>query len=177
MAFSQRSALKAVEDMGYPVVVKSPIGSWGRLMAKINDREAAEAVVEHKRALNRYGAVPYYVQEYVHKPGRDIRTLVAGDETVYAIYRSSAHWITNTARGGSATSLPVSPEVDRLSRAAAAAVGGGVVAVDILEDADGSLLINEVNHTPEFHGAMEATQVDIAGRMVDYVMQVCEGNP
>ena len=175
IAFSQRSALAAVDAMGYPVVVKSPVGSWGRLMAKLNDREAAEAVIEHKRALNRYFASPYYVQEYIQKPGRDIRTLVAGDETVYAIYRSSSHWITNTARGGSATNLPVSPEIDRLSRDAAAAVGGGIVAVDILEDADGALLVNEVNHTPEFHGAMEATQVDIAGRMVDYVMRVGKG--
>ncbi len=174
MAFSQRSTLDAIAKMGYPVVLKSPVGSWGRLMAKLNDREAAEAVTEHKRALHRYFPAPYYVQEYIQKPGRDIRTLVAGEETVYAIYRSSSHWITNTARGGNAINLPVSPEIDRLSRAAAAAVGGGLVAVDILEDTDGSLLVNEVNHTPEFHGAMQVTQVDIAGRIVDYVMRVCE---
>ena len=174
MAFSQRSTLEVIEKIGYPAILKSPVGSWGRLMAKLNDREAAEAVAEHKWALHRYDPGPYYVQEYIEKPGRDIRTLVAGDETVYAIYRRSSHWITNTARGGDAVNLPVTPEIDRLSRAAAAAVGGGLVAVDILEDTDGSLLVNEVNHTPEFHGAMEVTQVDIAGRIVDYVIRVCE---
>jgi [lysine-biosynthesis-protein LysW]--L-2-aminoadipate ligase len=172
MAFSQPAALAAVEQFGYPAVLKPPVGSWGRLMAKVNDREASEAVVEHQAALNRGDETPFYVQEYVDKPGRDIRTLVVGDETVYAIYRSSSHWITNTARGGEASQLPVTAELDRLSRAAAAAVGGEMVAVDLLERADGSLLVNEVNHTPEFHGAMEATHMDIAGRMVDYLIAV-----
>ena len=171
IAFGQASALAAVEEMGYPVVLKPPVGSWGRMMAKVNDREAAEAVIEHRGALDR-PLVPFYVQDYIDKPGRDIRTAVMGDETIYAVYRSSQHWITNTARGGTTSSLPVSPDIDRLSKAAAAAVGGGIVAVDILEDADGSLLVNEVNHTPEFHGAMQAVDVDIAGRMVDYVLSV-----
>ena len=172
MAFAQDSALAAVEQIGYPAVLKPPVGSWGRLMAKANDREAAEAVVEHQAALNRGDDTPYYVQEYIDKPGRDIRALVVGDQTVYAIYRSSPHWITNTARGGAPSNLPVTPEIDQLSRAAAAAVGGEVVAVDLLERADGPLVINEVNHTPEFHGAMEATDVDIAGRIVDYLIAV-----
>jgi [lysine-biosynthesis-protein LysW]--L-2-aminoadipate ligase len=172
IAFAQESALAAAEEMGYPVVLKPPVGSWGRLMAKLNDRDAAEAVIEHEKALHRSQEVPFYIQDYVHKPGRDIRTLVVGDETVYAVYRNSPHWITNTARGGNTSNLPVAPEIDHLSRAAAEAVGGGIVAVDILEDPDGSLLVNEVNHTPEFHGAMQATDADIAGRMVDYILKI-----
>ena len=172
ITLSGESALTAIEEMGYPVVLKPPVGSWGRLMAKIHDRPAAEAVIEHKKALDRWQHNPFYIQDYIHKPGRDIRTLVVGDETVYAIYRSSAHWITNTARGGSVSNLPITPEIDHLSRAAAEAVGGGIVAVDILEAPDGSLLVNEVNHTPEFHGAMQATDADIAGKMVDYVLKV-----
>jgi [lysine-biosynthesis-protein LysW]--L-2-aminoadipate ligase len=174
LAFSEKSALATVEDMGYPVVLKPPVGSWGRLMAKVNDRQAAEAVVEHKKALDRPECVPFYVQEYIHKPGRDIRTMVVGDETVYAIYRSSSHWITNTARGGSASKRPLTPEIDRLSRSAAEAVGGEIVAVDIRETGDGALLVNEVNHTPEFHGAKQVTEVDIAGKVVDYVLKVAQ---
>jgi [lysine-biosynthesis-protein LysW]--L-2-aminoadipate ligase len=169
-AFNQRPALEAVEALGYPAVLKSPVGSWGRLMGKVNDREAAETVLEHKAALERGQDTPFYVQDYVDKPGRDIRTMVIGDETVYAVYRHAEHWITNTARGGSTTPVAVAGEIDRLSRAAARAVGGGIVAVDLLEDVDGSLLINEINHTPEFHGAMQATDVDIPGRIVDYVL-------
>jgi [lysine-biosynthesis-protein LysW]--L-2-aminoadipate ligase len=172
IAFAREPALAAVEEMGYPIVLKPPVGSWGRLMAKLNDREAAEAVIEHKEALDRSQDAPFYIQDYIHKPGRDIRTLVVGDETVYAVYRRSSHWITNTALGGNTSSLPVTPEIDHLSRAAAEAVGGSIVAVDILEDPDGSLLVNEVNHTPEFHGAMRSTDADIAGRMVDYVLKI-----
>jgi [lysine-biosynthesis-protein LysW]--L-2-aminoadipate ligase len=173
IAFSQDTALAAMEKMGYPVVVKPAVGSWGRMMAKLNDREAAEAVLEHKEALEQ--ADPYYIQTYVHKPGRDIRTLVVGDETVYAVYRHSPHWITNTARGGETSLCPITAEVDHMSRAAARAVAGEVVAVDLLEESDGSLLVNEVNHTPEFHGAIKAVDVDVAGRIVDYVLEVGRG--
>jgi [lysine-biosynthesis-protein LysW]--L-2-aminoadipate ligase len=172
IAFSKDAGLAAVDRVGYPAVLKPPVGSWGRLIAKVNDREAAEAVIEHKEILEEKRDTPLYIQAYVDKPGRDIRSLVVGDETVYAVYRHAEHWITNTARGGQTTSLAVSPEIDRLSRAAAEAVGGGIVAVDLMEDADGKLLVNEVNNTPEFHGAMQATDVDIAGKMVDYVLKV-----
>lgn len=170
VAFSEEEVLATMDGMGYPLVIKPPVGSWGRLMAKVNDREAAEAVVEHKKVLGH--DEPYYVQRYVEKPGRDIRTLVVGDETVYAVYRHAPHWITNTARGGETSTCPLTPEIDGASRAAARAVGGEMVAVDLLEEPDGTLLVNEVNHTPEFHGAMEVTDVDIAGRMVDYVVRL-----
>jgi [lysine-biosynthesis-protein LysW]--L-2-aminoadipate ligase len=173
VAFSQDTALETMDALGYPLVMKPPVGSWGRLMAKVNDREAAEAVLEHKRALDR--EEPFYVQQYVDKPGRDIRTLVVGDETVYAVYRHSSHWITNTARGGETAVCPITPEIDHISRAAACAVEGEIVAVDLLEASDGSLLVNEVNHTPEFHGAVEATEVDVAGKIVDYILKVVGG--
>jgi [lysine-biosynthesis-protein LysW]--L-2-aminoadipate ligase len=176
VAFSQGAALSAVEQMGYPAVLKPAVGSWGRLMGKLNDREAAEAVIEHEAALDKAQEAPFYVQDYVHKPGYDIRALVVGDRTVYAVYRSSDHWITNTARGGMTSHLSINEEIDFLSRGAAAAVGGGIVAIDILEEHDGTMLVNEVNHTPEFHGAMQATNVDIAGAMVDYVINVAKEN-
>jgi len=174
IAFAREPALAAIEEIGYPVVLKPAIGSWGRLIAKINDREAAEAVIEHKAQDTRDGMqnAVFYVQDYINKPGRDIRTLVVGDETVYAIYRRSSHWITNTARGGDALPCPLTPEIAGLSLAAAQAVGGGIVAVDLLETTDGRLLVNEVNHTPEFHGAMQATDADIVGKIVDYVLKV-----
>jgi len=175
IAFGPEPALEAIEEMGYPVVLKPPVGSWGRLMAKLNDRQAAEAILEHKQALGGPQDSVFYIQDYIDKPGRDIRTLVVGDETVYAIYRRSEHWITNTARGGEAAVCPITPEIDRLSRAAAQAVGGGIVAVDLLEAPDGRLLVSEVNHTPEFHGAFEATGLDIAGKMVEHVLKEIQG--
>jgi [lysine-biosynthesis-protein LysW]--L-2-aminoadipate ligase len=175
IAFTPEAALAAMEGMGYPVVLKPLAGSWGRLLARVNDRDAAEAILEHKSTLGGYVHSVFYIQEYVDKPGRDIRTLVVGDQVVYAIYRHSEHWITNTARGGKAEPCPLQPEIADLSLAAAQAVGGGIVAVDLLETADGHLLVNEVNHTPEFHGAAQATEADIASTIVDYVLQVAEG--
>ncbi len=171
VAFTRDAALQAIEAMGYPVVLKPMVGSWGRLLAKINDRDAAEAVLEHKETLGSYQHGIFYIQEYVAKPQRDIRAIVVGDETIGAIYRRAEHWITNTARNGQAFPCPMTPEIDRLARAAAAAVGGGFLAVDLLEHADG-LLVNEVNYTPEFRGFVEGSGINVADRVIDYVVKV-----
>jgi [lysine-biosynthesis-protein LysW]--L-2-aminoadipate ligase len=177
IAFTPEAAVAAIEGMGYPAVLKPLAGSWGRLLARVNDRDAAEAILEHKTTLGGYVHGVFYIQEYVDKPGRDIRTMVVGDQVVYAIYRRSDHWITNTARGGKAELCPLRPEIAHLSLAAARAVGGGIVAVDLLETADGQLLVNEVNHTPEFHGAAQATDADVAGKMVAYVLEKAREGP
>ncbi len=176
VAFTAQSALETIEQMGYPVVLKPLNGSWGRLLAKINDRDAAETILEHKHTLGGYRHSIFYVQEYVDKPGRDIRSFVVGGEVIAAIYRHAPHWITNTARGGGATTCPITPQIEHLSRAAAEAVGGGVVAVDILEDADGRLLVSEVNHTPEFRNSIAPTGVDIAARIVDYALRQAQSS-
>ncbi len=175
LAYTPESALQAIETLGYPVVLKPAVGSWGRLISKVNDRDAAEAVLEHKTILGSYHHSIFYIQEYVAKPKRDIRTFVVGDETICGIYRSSEHWITNTARGGKASNCPITPEINALSLAAAKAVGGGVVAIDILEHPDGRLLVNEVNYTMEFRNSIDTTGVDIPGRVVDYVLKVGRG--
>ena len=163
---------QAIEELGYPVVLKPVVGSWGRLLSKINDRDAAEAILEHKETLGSYQHSIYYIQEYIKKPGRDIRAFVVGDQTVCAIYRSSAHWITNTARSGQGSVCPVTPELNEICVDAAQAVGGGVLAVDVLEDPDRGFLVNEVNHTMEFHALAPVTGVDIAGVIVDYTLAV-----
>ncbi|NWG19806.1 MAG: lysine biosynthesis protein LysX [Chloroflexi bacterium] len=171
MAFSPASALRAIEELGYPAVLKPAIGSWGRLIAKVNDREAAEALLEHKEILGSYHHSIFYIQEYVPKPhGRDIRAFVVGDECICAIYRASAHWITNTARGGQASVCPVTPALADLCVSAAYAVGGGVVAIDVLEAPDGRLLVNEVNYTMEFRNSIQPTGVDIPAKIIDYTL-------
>jgi len=172
VAFTPEAALAAIEAMGYPVVLKPVVGSWGRLVSKVNDRESAEALLEHREVLGNYQQQIYYIQEYITKPGRDIRVFVVGGEAIAAIYRSSPHWITNTARGGVGSNCPVTPELSALSLATAAAVGGGVLALDVLEDADRGFLINEVNHTMEFHSSVSATGVDIPGKIIDYTLTV-----
>jgi [lysine-biosynthesis-protein LysW]---L-2-aminoadipate ligase len=172
MAFTPEAALRAIEELGYPVVLKPAIGSWGRLIAKVNDREAAEALLEHKEILGSYHHSIFYIQEYVPKAqGRDIRAFVIGDECICAIYRTSAHWITNTARGGQASNCPVTPALADICIGAALAVGGGVVAIDVLEALDGRLLVNEVNYTMEFRNSIDTTGVNIPARIVDYVVR------
>jgi [lysine-biosynthesis-protein LysW]--L-2-aminoadipate ligase len=170
-AFTPESALEAIEELGYPVVLKPAIGSWGRLLSKVNDRDAAEALLEHKVTLGSFHHGAFYIQEYVEKQGRDIRSFVVGDETICAIYRESPHWITNTARGARASNCPVTDELDFLSRAAANAVGGGVVAVDLFETPVG-LQVNEVNYTMEFRNSIHTTGVDIPARIIDYTLAV-----
>lgn len=174
VAYTPESALKAIEEMGYPVVLKPSVGSWGRLLSKINDRDAAEAILEHKEVLGSYHHSIFYIQEYIAKPDRDIRAFVVGDETICAIYRNSEHWITNTARGGKSSNCPVSPELNDICVRAAKAVGGGVVAIDVLEDPNRGLLINEVNYTMEFRNSIAPTGVDIPGRMVDFTLRVAK---
>ena len=168
VAFTETSALEAIEELGYPVVLKPAVGSWGRLLSKINDRDAAETVLEHKTVLGSYHHSVFYIQRYVEKHGRDIRSFVVGDECIAAIYRDSDHWITNTARGARASNCPVSNAIAELSLAAAAAVGGGIVAVDLFENGDG-LLVNEVNYTMEFKNSIDTTGVDIPEKIVAHV--------
>lgn len=173
IAYTPESAIEAIEELGYPVVLKPAVGSWGRLLARVNDRDAAEALLEHKVTLGSFHHGAFYIQEFVEKQGRDIRSFVVGGETICAIYRESAHWITNTARGAKASNCPVTPELDAASRAAAEAVGGGVVAVDLFETPTG-LQVNEVNYTMEFRNSIDTTGVNIPEKIVDYVMAVGE---
>lgn len=170
MAFDEESALNAVEAMGYPCVLKPVVGSWGRLLAKVDNRHMAESLIEHKATLGVNHQV-FYIQEYIHKPGRDIRAFVVGEECIAAIYRSSENWITNTARGGVATNCPVTPEIADLCQRAARAVGGGLLALDLFEDEDG-FTINEINHTMEFRNSITTTGVNIPQKMIEYVLAV-----
>lgn len=170
VAFSPESALEAIEAFGYPVVLKPVVGSWGRLLAKINDRDAAEAVLEHKATLGSVQHSVFYIQEFIKKPGRDIRAIVVGDRVLTAIYRKSEHWITNTARGGEGELCPITPEIEALCLNATAAVGGGVLAVDLVEHPEKGLVVNEINHTMEFHTAQPISGIDIADEIVAYTI-------
>ncbi len=176
VAFSPEAALRAAEDLGYPVVLKPVAGSWGRLLARINDRDAAEALLEHKAVLGGPEHSLFYLQRHIAKPGRDIRAFVVGDEVICAIYREFEHWVTNTARGARTRDCPVDHTLRRMSLSAAAAVGGGVLAVDLLEDRD-TLLVSEVNATMEFRNSIDVTGVDIPARVADHVLEVARGAP
>lgn len=169
MAFSEESALAACDAMGYPCVLKPVVGSWGRLLAKVENRASAEAIIEHKAVLGGVSHSIFYIQEFIDKPSRDIRAFVVGEESIAAIYRTSPNWITNTARGGVATNCPLTDEIKDLCRRTAKAVGGGLLAIDLFESPTG-MSVNEVNHTMEFRNSITTTGVNIPALMVDYVL-------
>ena len=169
VAFTEGSTLEAIEELDYPVVLKPAVGSWGRLLSRINDRQAAETVLEHKAILGSYHHSIFFAQKYIEKGGRDIRSFVVGDECIAAVYRTSDHWITNTARGATTSNCPVTAELAELSLRAAEAVGGGVLAVDLFETPEG-LLVNEVNYTMEFRNSIAVTGVDIPERIVSWLL-------
>jgi len=167
IAFTRESALSAIEQMGYPVVLKPVDGSWGRLIAKIENRNAAEAILEHKAHLSSYFHNVFYLQEFVDKPGRDIRAFVIGGKTVGAAYRTSDHWLTNAALGSKTLECPVSQELDELCVRACKAVGGVAIAVDLMETQNG-LTVHEVNCAMEFKTSQQVMGVNLAELLIDY---------
>lgn len=175
VAFTTETALECIESFGYPCVLKPVVGSWGRLMAKIDSRNAAEAILEHKDTLGHYEHKIFYVQEFVDKPGRDIRVLATDGEPVAAEARSAEHWLTNASRGGEATAFELDSRAHELVERASAAVGGGLLGIDLMEvgmDDDGvptDYTVHEVNHTVEFKALNEASSVDVPAKVADWL--------
>ena len=168
VAFDTDSALDIVESFGYPCVLKPVVGSWGRLMAKLDTRAAAEAVLEHKATLGHYEHKVFYVQQFVDKPGRDLRILTLDGDPLAGMARSGDHWLTNAKRGAETDPFEIDDEAEALARAAAAAVGGGLLGVDLMETGD-SYTVHEVNHTVEFTALNETVETDIAAAVVDWL--------
>ena len=175
VAFTKDAAMEIIESFGYPCVLKPVIGSWGRLMAKIDSKSAAEAILEHKATLGHYEHKVFYVQEFVEKPGRDIRVLAVDGDPVGAMVRSSDHWLTNAAKGAETDSFELDEEAKSLVEQASDAVGGGLLGVDLMEtgvDENGDpegYTVHEVNHTVEFKALNDATDVDVTGEVVDWL--------
>ena len=179
VAVEEAGAIEAVEQVGYPAVLKPTVGSWGRLLARVNDRDAAEAVIEHRATLGSSAQQVHYVQEHVDKPGADYRVFVVGGEPVAAIARRSEHWVTNTARGAKASGVEVTGELRDLSARASEAVGGDVVAVDLFESPESApggrrMLVNEVNHSMEFRNSVDTTGVNIPLLVAKHAVAVAE---
>jgi len=171
MVFEEQQAKEVINSWGgYPVVMKPTIGSWGRLISKINDEDALEAILDHKLTLGSPEQKAFFIQEFIEKPGRDIRAFVIGGRVIAAIYRDSSHWITNTARGGQASNCPITDELQVICQRSSQAVGGGILAMDLFESAQG-LMINEINHTMEFRNSEQPTGVSISSEIINYCIE------
>ncbi|MBO3840100.1 MAG: lysine biosynthesis protein LysX [Thermoproteota archaeon] len=173
LSFSYQSALNSLSKVGYPAVLKPVVGSWGRLISLIGDKYSAEAILEDRQYMSPLYQI-YYIQEYVEKPGRDIRATVIGGEVVSAIYRISPpdQWKTNIALGGRSEKAEITSELAEIVLKAAEAVEGEFVGVDVLESPKEGYLVNEVNPTPEFRGSMEATGVNIPEKVIKHLVSL-----
>ncbi|RDZ41883.1 lysine biosynthesis protein LysX [Haloferax sp. Atlit-47N] len=174
VAFTVDSAMDIVEEFGYPCVLKPIVGSWGRLMAKIDSEAAAEAILEHKSTLGNYEHKVFYIQEFVEKPGRDIRVLATDGEPVAAMVRSSDHWLTNAAKGASVDEFELDDRAKELVKQASDAVGGGLLGVDLMETGD-DYTVHEVNHTVEFKALNDAVETDVPATVVDWLEAKVDG--
>jgi len=171
VAFSKEAALDAMDSSGYPRIIKPTVGSWGRMISKINDRDAAQGILEMRESMYPIYQI-HYLEEFVKRPPRDIRAIVVGDSVVAAIYRSSGNgeWKTNMALGGKADPCPVTSEMEEICIKAKNAVQGHIVGVDLMEGQNG-LLVHEVNNTTEFKNTVRVCNVDIPSLMLKHAMK------
>ncbi len=170
VALTPETVAEAAKRLGFPVVMKPLTGSWGRMVSIVRDEEALQSIVELREQLQNPAEHLYYLQEFVRRPPRDIRAVVAGDEIAACVYRYAPKddWRTNVARGGISKSFKPDRDLQELIHRAAEAVGGGVLGVDAMESRDG-YLVHEVNNTVEFKGAQSATEGSIPRKIIKYV--------
>lgn len=172
VAFSEEAALETLESRGYPMVLKPTVGSWGRMIALLKDRDSAEGIMESRERMYPIYQV-YYLEEFVQRPPRDIRAIMVGDRVVAAIYRYSGddQWKTNMALGGKAEECKVTKEMEDICIKAKNAVQGQIVGVDLMESKEKGLVVHEVNNTTEYKNTVRVTGVDIPALMIDYALK------
>ena len=171
-SFSAEAALKNFENVGYPLVIKPIIGSWGRSVMPIKDKDTAEAVIENRQVTDGPQDRIYYLQEMIDRPPRDIRVITVGDQAVSAMYRkSSGGFKTNIALGADPELCEITKEIEDLCEKTSKAVGGGILGIDLMEDKKRGLVVHEVNNTVEFKGLVKVSKKNIPKEMIDYAVR------
>ena len=163
-----RQALDHFAALGGDVVVKPLFGSEGRGLMHITDAEwmwRTATTLEQLRAV-------LYLQEFIRHPGWDVRVLVLDGVVLGGMRRVAreAEWRTNVAQGASGQPWQVGDTERKLALAAAAAVGGAFVGVDLLRDAQGHWWILEVNGVPGWRAFAAATGVDVAQTLLRHLV-------
>ena len=160
-------ALAAVREMR-DVVIKPLFGSMGIGMVRVSDNDTASRVV---KALDQLRAV-YYVQRAIEHDGCDVRVFVIGGHVLGAIERRAQdnEWRTNLARGGRATVCQLPAAWRDIALRATAAIGAEYAGVDLIPARDGRVFVLEVNGIPAWKGLQEATGIDVAGTIVEHLV-------
>ncbi len=170
-SFSGKSAAENLEKVGYPLVIKPVIGSWGRGVMPIKDKDAMEAVLEIREVTDGPHDRIYYLQELIKRPPRDIRIITIGDEPIAAMYRkSSGEFKTNIALGADPELCEITKEMEDMAVKASKAMGGGILGIDMMEDEERGLVVHEVNNTVEFKGLSRVAQRNIPKEMIEFAL-------
>ena len=173
VAFSKDSALESLDKNGFPKIIKPTVGSWGRMVSKINDMDSAEGIIDGREVMYPIHQV-HFLEEFVERPPRDIRVIVIGDNVAAAIYRNSGdgNWKTNTHLGGSAETCEITNELEDICIKAKDTVYGDIVGIDLMESNDKGMVVHEINNTTEFRNVVRVTGVDIPKLMLEYVKEL-----
>lgn len=170
-SFTAETALENFEKIGYPLVIKPIIGSWGRSVMPVKDKDTAEAVIENRQVTDGPQDRIYYLQEMIDRPPRDIRVITVGDQAISAMYRkSSGGFKTNIALGADPELCEITKEIEDLCARTSKAVGGGILGIDLMEDKKKGLVVHEVNNTVEFKGLVKVSKKNIPKEMIDYAI-------
>jgi len=170
-SFSSQSATENLEKVGYPLVIKPVIGSWGRGVIPIKDKDTMDAVVEVREITDSPHDRIYYLQEVVKRPPRDIRIITIGDEPIAGMYRkSSGGFKTNIALGADPEICEITKEMEEMAIKASQAMGGGILGIDMMEDEEKGIVVHEVNNTVEFKGLAKVAKRNIPKEMIEFAL-------
>ena len=170
-SFSSESASENIERVGYPLVIKPVIGSWGRGVMQLKDKDTADALFEIRDITDSPHDRIFYLQELINRPPRDIRVITIGDEPIAAMYRkSSGGFKTNIALGADPELCEITKEIEDIATKASKAMGGGILGIDIMEDEKRGLVVHEVNNTVEFKGLAKVSRRNIPKEMIEFAL-------
>ena len=170
-SFSADAARENLEKVGYPLVLKPVIGSWGRGVMPVKDKDTMDAIFEIRELTDGPHDRIFYLQELIKRPPRDIRVITVGDQAIAAMYRkSTGGFKTNIALGADPEICQITNEIEELCAKSSKAVGGGILGVDLMEDEKKGMVVHEVNNTVEFKGLAKVTKKNIPKEMIEFAL-------
>jgi RimK family alpha-L-glutamate ligase len=166
-------AKEGAAKLGFPLIVKMSVGSFGRCVWKCDDQAELDTLVSTRQSSDKKNR-RYVVQEFIENSG-DYRLLVLGSRVLGAIKRtavSSDEFRNNVALGGEAVAFDPPQSWCDLAVRAAHACGVLVGGVDIMARNGSEPLVIEVNIQPQYKGLQAATGIDVAAAMIKYVANI-----
>jgi [lysine-biosynthesis-protein LysW]--L-2-aminoadipate ligase len=177
VGFTGEAVMASAEKyLNYPMVTKPIIGSWGRMVAKIESNNHLSSIVESKEVMGDLFQKIHYFQEFIDAPKlnpnnpADIRVFYLGGECIAAMgrYRPENDFRSNIALGGKAKMLDIDSEMSSICKKIAEAIQGEILGIDLMITEKGYVCI-EVNGVPGFEGITNATGINIGMKIAEYL--------